>query len=192
MALKIHHLISLLLLTHSTLTLLVAASPHPRHHALRNQPQKRASYGSVTLFDAATLEDTSLSKACIAALAAPLECSGYILDDEMLYAWGGHSAQSLDPLCTSTCSKSIKSYRSKVIKVCANDVYTDPEGDATGYVPGTNVPNDIYNAGGSSLRPIALADFYFLNYKLICLRDEYVLLLWLKFIGCMLTRYGLL
>ena len=176
----LHRLVSLLLLTHSTLTLLVAASPHPRHHVLHNHSQKRADYGSITLFNATTLADTSLSKACIAALAAPLECSGYILDDDMLDTWDGLSDQTLVPLCTSTCSKSIESYRSKVIKVCANDVYTDPEVNAEGYVPGTNTPNDIYNAGGASVRPIALADYYFVNYKLICLKDEYVLLPWVS------------
>ncbi|KAJ4323824.1 hypothetical protein N0V84_004170 [Fusarium piperis] len=172
MAPAIKCLISLLLLSHSTLILPVAASPHPRHHVLHNHSQKRADYGSITLFNATTLADTSLSKACIATLGAPLECSGYILDDDMLYTWGGFSDQNLVPLCTSACSKSIESYRSKVIKVCANDVYTDPEVNTPGYVPGTNVPNDIYNAGGSSLRPIALADYYFLNYKLLCLKDD--------------------
>lgn len=177
MAPSLHLLVSLVLLTHSTFTLLVAASPRPRHHILHNHSHKRAAYGSVTLFNASTLVDSSLSKACIAALAAPLECSGSILDDDMLETWDEFSNQNLVSLCTSTCSKSIESYRSKVMEVCAKDAYTDPESNAEGYVPGTNTPNDIYNAGGASLRPIALADYYFVNYKLVCLKDAYVLLL---------------
>ncbi|KAM0544190.1 hypothetical protein ACHAPJ_011941 [Fusarium lateritium] len=89
----------------------------------------------------------------------------------MLYTWSGFSDQNLTPLCTSTCSKSIESYRSKVIKACADDVYTDPPVESTGYVLGTNVQDDIYNSH-DSVRPIALADYYFVNYKLLCLKND--------------------
>lgn len=187
----IHHLISLLFVTHSTLNLLVAASPHGLQRVLDSHSEQRAEYGPIVLFEAATLADTSLSKACIAALATPLECSPYILDDDMLYTWNEFPEQNLILLCTSTCSKSIERYRSEVIRVCANDVYTEPEAHATGYVPGTNTPNDIYNDDSSSLRPIALADYYFLNYNLLCLKDEYALLPLLTFIICILTRFAL-
>ncbi|KAJ4244050.1 hypothetical protein NW762_014663 [Fusarium torreyae] len=89
----------------------------------------------------------------------------------MLYTWSGFSDQNLTPLCTSTCSKSIESYRSKVMKACADDVYTDPPVESTEYVLGTNVQEDIYNSH-DSVRPIALADYYFVNYKLLCLKND--------------------
>lgn len=92
----------------------------------------------------------------------------------MLYTWGGFSDENLVALCTTNCSKSIENYRSNVITACADDVYTDPVINSTEYIDGTNTREDIYNVGSVSVQPIALADYYFLNYRLLCLKDEYV------------------
>ncbi|KAH6999051.1 hypothetical protein BKA56DRAFT_665569 [Ilyonectria sp. MPI-CAGE-AT-0026] len=163
-------------LTLSCLSLFVAARPHQSHHALHSHflasLQKRANGVTTILFNATTLTDTSLSHACIDALAAPLGCSGYILDEDMLYTWGGFSDENLVALCTTNCSKSIEIYRSNVIIACANDVYTDPVINSTEYIDGTNTREDIYNVGSVSVQPIALADYYFLNYRLLCLKDD--------------------
>jgi hypothetical protein len=49
---------------------------------------------------------------------------------------------------------------------------TDPVQESTGYVYGTGMDDIIYNVQGTSVRPIALADYYILNYKLLCLKDR--------------------
>lgn len=120
------------------------------------------------------LSDLSmLSTGCASALAATLSCSGLIT--KSLYTWGGLTADNLTDLCTTTCSDSIASYRSTALTACADDIYTDaPITNATAYVYGTGSLQNIYNVEGISVRPIAFADYYFLNYKLNCMQDTYV------------------
>ncbi len=89
-----------------------------------------------------------------------------------LYTWGGLTSANLTNLCTSACNSSIATFRSNVLSSCANDVYTDTPANATGYVYGTGTLDDIYNVQGVSVKPIALVDYYFLNYKLNCMQDE--------------------
>ncbi len=85
------------------------------------------------------------------------------------------TSEDLINLCTDTCNSSIATFRGNVLDACADDVYTDTPVNATGYVYGTATLNDIYNVQGMSVMPIALADYYFLNWKLNCMQDEYVL-----------------
>ncbi|KAK8103188.1 hypothetical protein PG984_016334 [Apiospora sp. TS-2023a] len=113
-----------------------------------------------------------LSSSCLEALGRPLDCSGLLISSRALYVWGGLSAMELDSLCTPSCASSIADYRSNVLAACADDVYTDPSQDATGYVPGTDTTNDVYNVGRISIKPIGIVDYYFLNYKLLCLQDD--------------------
>jgi hypothetical protein len=120
-----------------------------------------------------------LSTECASALAAPLSCSGLIT--KSLYTWGGLSADNLTDLCTTTCSESVASYRSTALTACADDIYTDaPITNATAYVYSTGSLQDIYNVEGISVRPIAFADYYLLNYQLNCMKDTYVQILYFR------------
>lgn len=115
---------------------------------------------------------TDISDACLTALTASLECSSLLTSPEALYTWGGLSGEALDLLCIDTCTSSIASFRANVLEACSDDVYTDPIVNSTGYVTGTDTLDSIYNIESISVRPIALVDYYFLNYNLLCLKDE--------------------
>lgn len=61
----------------------------------------------------------------------------------------GFLTEFLDTICTVECSASVEEYRQNVAGACANE-------------------RKIFGP------PIAVADFYFLEYKLRCLKDGYV------------------
>lgn len=126
---------------------------------------------SVTVFVSSNVT-SALSSGCLASLTATLDCSTFRIDPDALYIWGGLTAEDLDVLYTDSCTNSINSFRASVLTACADDVYTDPVQNGTGYVPGTGTLNEIYNVEAiSSMRPIATVDYYFLNYNLTCLKD---------------------
>ncbi|KAF7131457.1 hypothetical protein CNMCM5793_004682 [Aspergillus hiratsukae] len=113
--------------------------------------------GPVQLFNASEL--TFFSTDCANALGQPLDCTPTLGYSEGLYVWGGLTLDDLTALCTTACSESIASFRDTVLTACSQDVYTDEPYNATGYVEGTGITNDIYNVQGVSVKPIALGPF---------------------------------
>ncbi|KAJ5640366.1 uncharacterized protein N7484_008228 [Penicillium longicatenatum] len=99
--------------------------------------------GTTQLFNLSDL--TMFSTDCATALAATLDCSSGIRAQSLEY---GLTENDLDELCTSGCSGSIATMRDSVISNCANDIYTDAPSNATGYVYGTGISDDIYNVEG--------------------------------------------
>ncbi|KAH6655548.1 hypothetical protein BKA67DRAFT_657480 [Truncatella angustata] len=112
------------------------------------------------------------SAGCASALAATINCTESIREEEFLYTWGGMSADELAALCTDSCRDSIVDHRANVAQECADDIYVDPpEKNITDYVYGTSTTNDVYGMEGKTVNPLALVDYYFLNYNLLCLKD---------------------
>jgi len=114
-----------------------------------------------------------LSSDCASALGMTLDCS------PLINSAAGYSAiqsdltrENLTTLCTNSCSTALSAWRTNVNQACADELYTDAAQNATEYVYGTSVENDIYNVQGVSVKPVAFADFYVLGYELICLQDE--------------------
>lgn len=118
--------------------------------------------------------DTFISADCRDALNANVSCSAALVVTGSLYTWKALGLDNLTMLCTSTCTSSLSQYRKKVLSACASDVYTDPAINATGYIYGTDTPNDIFNVEGISMNPIVMADYYILNYRSLCQKDGYV------------------
>lgn len=130
--------------------------------------------GSTALFLSENL--AMFSPGCSSALAATLNCTGSIREEEFMYTWGGMSAEELSALCTESCSDSISDFRAAVTTACADDIYVDPaQSNLTDYVYGTSTTNDVYGTEGKTVDAMALVDYYFLNYNLLCLKDTYVL-----------------
>lgn len=131
------------------------------------------SNGDTTqLFHTESFANVSLSKPCLTALVAPIACNATIRDSSFLYTWGGLSAGDLAGLCTLRCNASLTTYRTAVATACANDLYTDPVTNSSGYAYGTQQPVSIYDSEGVTMRPIGLVDFYALNYALLCMVDD--------------------
>jgi hypothetical protein len=145
------------------------------HHHLRRQ----APAGTLQLFNATALtsESETISSVCANALAAPLNCSALITFKP--YAYYGLTADNITELCTADCSDSINQYRQAVLQECVNDVYTDPVINNTDTIYGTSQTYDVYNINDVSMKPIGLADFWFINYNLTCMQDEYGGTTWL-------------
>ncbi|OQE13794.1 hypothetical protein PENFLA_c043G06933 [Penicillium flavigenum] len=122
--------------------------------------------GTTQLFNISDL--TMFSSDCANALAATLDCSSGIRAQSLEY---GLTENDLDELCTSGCSGSIATFRNSVMSNCANDIYTDAPANATGYVYGTGISDDIYNVEGVSAKPIAIVDSFFLNYNVTCMTN---------------------
>ncbi|KAK6209368.1 hypothetical protein LQW54_006356 [Pestalotiopsis sp. IQ-011] len=126
--------------------------------------------GSTALFLSENL--AMFSPGCSSALVATLNCTGSIREEEFMYTWGGMSAEELSALCTESCSDSISEFRAAVATACADDIYVDPaQGNLTDYVYGTSTTNDVYGTEGKTVGAMALVDYYFLNYNLLCLKD---------------------
>jgi hypothetical protein len=129
-----------------------------------------ASCVSTTLFNATSLD--MLSCECANALAEPIECQDTIWHSNSLYGRENLSLDDLKELCTPKCEASIAKFRENADKACCNELYTDPVANSTSFVYGTGFPDSIYNIKSVSVRPIALADYFFTNYKLLCMQDE--------------------
>jgi hypothetical protein len=127
---------------------------------------------SVQLFSASQV--ASLSSGCASALTSPLSCSSLLVNPLALYTLNTLTEANLTALCISDCTKSIASYRENVLSACANDVSSSTPSNGSVAVPGTGLYDDIYNIQGGSVRPVHLADYFLLNYKINCLQDEYV------------------
>ncbi|KAJ6007240.1 hypothetical protein N7540_011216 [Penicillium herquei] len=149
-----------------------SASSYPTGSSTEPEPLvRRSETGLTQLFNISDIT-TFFSSDCANALAGSLNCSSIIAASSALYSWGGMTIDNLTDLCTEYCSESIANFRTDVLEACANDVYTDEPVNATGYVYGTGVLNDIYNVDGVSVEPIALVDYYFLGYNMTCSQDN--------------------
>ena len=127
---------------------------------------------STVLYTPAVLANIGFSQSCVQALSATLNCSPLVTAEQYLYTWGGLSESDIDAFCTSTCTQSFNALRANVATACAQDVYTDPVVNNTGYIYGTGFGTNIYNAEAVSVRPVAFVDYYLLSYKLLCQLDE--------------------
>ncbi|KAJ5399171.1 hypothetical protein N7465_009660 [Penicillium sp. CMV-2018d] len=112
---------------------------------------------------------TMFSSDCATALADTVDCS-----DTIRYAefQSGLTPENLTALCTTACFDSITTFRSKVLKSCASDVYTDEPSNDTSYVYGTGAKDDMHNVEGISIKPIGLIDPFFVNYNVTCMQDN--------------------
>ncbi|KAM0524099.1 hypothetical protein ACHAPE_001354 [Trichoderma viride] len=125
---------------------------------------------SVQLFSAAQV--ASLSSGCASAMTSPLSCSSLLINPLALYTLNTLTEANLTALCITECTKSIASYRENVLSACANDVSSSTPSNGSVAIPGTGLYDDIYNIQGGSVRPVHLADYFLLNYKINCLQDD--------------------
>lgn len=130
---------------------------------------------SVQLFSASQV--ASLSSGCASAMTSPLSCSSLLVNPLALYTLNTLTEANLTALCTAECSKSVAGYRENVLSACANDVSSSTPSNGSVAIPGTGLYDDIYNIQGGSVRPVHLADYFLLNYKINCLQDEYVFMI---------------
>lgn len=141
-------------------------------HAPDADPDDGSSTGPTVLFNATVLANTTFSGSCVEALSATLNCSGAVAQEDYLYTWGGLTESDIETVCTESCAESFNDLRASVVTACAEDVYTDPVINDTGYIYGTGFSNDIYNVESVSVYPLAFVDYYLLSYRLLCMKDE--------------------
>jgi hypothetical protein len=135
-------------------------------------PETRSSTLSTVLFNSTILAHFGFSESCIEALSGTLNCSEAVRRKHYLYTWGGLTESDIETVCTENCARSFGALRANVAAACAEDVYTDPVINGTGYIYGTGFSNSIYNVESISAHPVAIVDYYHLSYKLLCMKDE--------------------
>ncbi|KAM0259134.1 hypothetical protein ACHAQJ_003505 [Trichoderma viride] len=138
--------------------------------AVPNSISVASDDSSVQLFSASQV--ASLSSGCASALTSPLSCSSLLINPLALYTLNTLTEANLTALCITECTKSIASYRENVLSACANDVTSSTPSNGSMAIPGTGLYDDIYNIQGGSVRPVHLADYFLLNYKINCLQDD--------------------
>ncbi|KAM0462376.1 hypothetical protein ACHAPV_003851 [Trichoderma viride] len=135
-----------------------------------NSSSVASNDSSVQLFSASQV--ASLSSGCSSAMTKPLSCSSLLISPLALYTLNTLTEANLTALCVTKCTNSIASYRENVLSACAKDVTCSTPSNGSVPIPGTGLYNDIYNIQGGSIRPVHLADYFLLNYKINCLQDN--------------------
>lgn len=140
-----------------------------------NSSSVASNDSSVQLFS--TSQVASLSSGCSSAMTKPLSCSSLLISPLALYTLNTLTEANLTALCVTKCTNSIASYRENVLSACAKDVTCSTPSNGSVPIPGTGLYDDIYNIQGGSIRPVHLADYFLLNYKINCLQDKYVFMM---------------